>query len=99
MPLILRRLKLRSLRSAQKELYQLAIKNFQVPGDKGFALGGMVTAPTNRGDTDILKQYFTQLRQETGMRLCEHIYKFDQNVPSKWWMCYSKKKFLNIELS
>jgi hypothetical protein len=36
---------------SKQELYQLAIKNFQVPGDKGFPLGGMVTAPQNRGDT------------------------------------------------
>mmetsp|Transcript_15134 Transcript_15134/g.26008 ORF Transcript_15134/g.26008 Transcript_15134/m.26008 type:complete len:177 (+) Transcript_15134:48-578(+) len=84
--------------SAQKELYQLAIKQFQIPGDKGFPLGGMVTAPTSRGDTDLLKQYFTQLRQETGMRLCEFVYAHNANIPSKWWMCYAKKKFLNTEL-
>jgi actin related protein 2/3 complex subunit 3 len=84
--------------SALKELFQLAIKNFQVPGDKGFPLGGMVTAPQNRGETDMLKQYFTQLRQETGVRLCEQIYAHDTTIPSKWWMCYAKKKFLNQEL-
>eukprot|EP01108_Squamamoeba_japonica_P007793 TRINITY_DN6750_c0_g1_i1.p1 TRINITY_DN6750_c0_g1~~TRINITY_DN6750_c0_g1_i1.p1 ORF type:complete len:177 (-),score=59.21 TRINITY_DN6750_c0_g1_i1:90-620(-) len=84
--------------SALKELYQLAIKNFQVPGDKSWVLGGMTTAPKSRGDTDILKQFFTQLRQETGVRLCDYIYRHDANVPSKWWMCYAKKKFLNLEL-
>merc|ERR1712146_107653 len=30
--------------SALKELYQLAIKNFHVPGDKAWVLGGMTTA-------------------------------------------------------
>jgi actin related protein 2/3 complex, subunit 3 len=84
--------------SALKELFQLAIKAFQVPGDKGFPLGGMVTAPQNRGDTDLLKAYFTQLRQETGVRLCEQIYAHDTAIPSKWWMCFAKKKFLNTEL-
>jgi actin related protein 2/3 complex subunit 3 len=85
-------------RVCAQELYQFAIKNFQVPGDKGFPLGGMVTAPQNRGETDMLKQYFTQLRQETGVRLCEQIYAHDTTIPSKWWMCYAKKKFLNQEL-
>ena len=36
---------------AEKVLYQLAIENFAIPGDKTFALGGIVTNPANRADT------------------------------------------------
>jgi actin related protein 2/3 complex subunit 3 len=36
---------------AEKLLYNLAIENFALPGDKGFALGGIVTNPANRGET------------------------------------------------
>ena len=36
--------------NADKALYQLAIENFALPGDKNFALGGIVTNPANRSD-------------------------------------------------
>jgi actin related protein 2/3 complex subunit 3 len=37
--------------TAEKTLYQLAIENFALPGDKAFALGGIVTNPANRGES------------------------------------------------
>jgi len=83
---------------AEKLLYNLAIENFSLPGDKGFALGGYVTNPANRGETDTMRQYFTQLRQETGTRLLEKVYSRDPNQPDKWWMCFNKRKFLNKNL-
>lgn len=36
---------------AEKAVYQLAIENFTLPGDKAFALGGIVSNPANRQDT------------------------------------------------
>eukprot|EP01105_Mastigella_eilhardi_P020319 TRINITY_DN4831_c0_g1_i1.p1 TRINITY_DN4831_c0_g1~~TRINITY_DN4831_c0_g1_i1.p1 ORF type:complete len:155 (-),score=41.30 TRINITY_DN4831_c0_g1_i1:2-466(-) len=35
---------------AEKLLYSLAIENFSLPGDKTFALGGLVSAPPSRAD-------------------------------------------------
>lgn len=35
---------------AVKDLYSLSVSNFQIPGDGGFALGGLVAAPANRSD-------------------------------------------------
>jgi len=83
---------------AEKLLYNLAIENFSIPGDKGFALGGIVTNPANRGETDTVRQYFTQMRQEIGIRLLERVYSTDPNQPNKWWMCFNKRKFLNKNL-
>jgi hypothetical protein len=37
-----------------------------------------------------------QLRQETGLRILERVYARDVNVPDKWWICFSKRKFMGI---
>ena len=63
-------------------------------GDLRIAACGLLLPNKRSCCVDILKQFFTQLRQETGVRLCDYIYRHDANVPSKWWMCYAKKKFL-----
>eukprot|EP00178_Gracilaria_changii_P012467 TRINITY_DN35326_c0_g1_i1.p1 TRINITY_DN35326_c0_g1~~TRINITY_DN35326_c0_g1_i1.p1 ORF type:complete len:174 (-),score=24.22 TRINITY_DN35326_c0_g1_i1:29-550(-) len=84
--------------NAEKQLYQLAIESFALPGDAKFILGGYVSNPSSRTDSDTMRSYFTQLRQETGQRLIARVYKNDANKPDKWWMCFSKKKFLNKTL-
>jgi len=84
--------------NAERALYQLAIENFSLPGDRNFALGGLVTNPANRGETDLLRQYFTQLRQELGIRLVSRVYANGEAQPDKWWMCFLKRKFLNKTL-
>jgi actin related protein 2/3 complex subunit 3 len=83
---------------AEKILYQLALENFSLPGDKGFVLGGFVTNPSNRQETDTMRLYLTQLRQEMGLRLVGRVYARDESKPDKWWMCFQKKKFLNKAL-
>jgi actin related protein 2/3 complex subunit 3 len=83
---------------AAKNLYNLAIQNFAVPGDRNFALAGFVTNPANRAEADQIRQYLTQLRQECGTRLLDAVYAQNENEPSKWWMCFSKRKFLNMAL-
>jgi actin related protein 2/3 complex subunit 3 len=35
---------------AVKDLYTLSVSNFLIPGDGGFALGGLVAAPASRAD-------------------------------------------------
>ena len=83
---------------AEKELYQLAISNFTIPGDGAFPLGGFVTNPASRADGDTIRQYFLQLRQEVNVRLVARIYAFSDREPSKWWTCFTKRKFLNMSL-
>jgi len=83
---------------AEKNLYQLAIENFSLPGDRNFALGGLVTNPKDRAETDLMRQYLTQLRQELGQRLLLRVYAAGEAQPDKWWMCFLKRKFLNKNL-
>lgn len=83
---------------AEKELYQLAIANFTIPGDGAFPLGGFVSNPASRADGDTIRQYFLQLRQETNVRLIARVYAFGDREPSKWWTCFIKRKFLNMSL-
>eukprot|EP00010_Vexillifera_abyssalis_P008422 CAMPEP_0201545950 /NCGR_PEP_ID=MMETSP0173_2-20130828/2348_1 /ASSEMBLY_ACC=CAM_ASM_000268 /TAXON_ID=218659 /ORGANISM="Vexillifera sp., Strain DIVA3 564/2" /LENGTH=158 /DNA_ID=CAMNT_0047954501 /DNA_START=79 /DNA_END=555 /DNA_ORIENTATION=+ len=84
--------------AAEKELYQLAIANFSIPGDGQFPLGGFVTNPANRNEADQVRQWFLQMRQETNHRLIARVYARDDAKPSKWWMCFTKRKFLNMSL-
>lgn len=84
--------------AAEAALYQLAIANFSIPGERNFVLAGFVVAPASRGEADQARQYLQQLRQETGQRLCAALYQHDEMKPSKWWMCFKKRKFLNKEL-
>ena len=84
-------------KEGEKALYTLALENFTIPGDSGFVLGGMFTAPKDRAEADAFRQYFTQLRQEIGQRLIERAYNADGS-PNKFWACFSKKKFLGKSL-
>lgn len=47
---------------------------------------------------DTMRQYLQQIRQETGVRLVEKVYGED-GKPSKWWLCFAKKKFMDKSLS
>jgi actin related protein 2/3 complex, subunit 3 len=86
---------------AEKELYQLAIANFSIPGDGSFPLGGFVTNPANRAEADTVRQYFLQMRQELNARLVLRVYAQGDAQPSKWWICFAsgKRRFLNMSLA
>eukprot|EP01104_Vermistella_antarctica_P004473 TRINITY_DN14917_c0_g1_i1.p2 TRINITY_DN14917_c0_g1~~TRINITY_DN14917_c0_g1_i1.p2 ORF type:complete len:175 (+),score=45.01 TRINITY_DN14917_c0_g1_i1:28-552(+) len=83
---------------SQGAMYQLAIENFVIPGDKAFPLGGLVPNPKNRAEADACRTYFTQLRHEMGERIVERVYQDNAAKPSKWWVCWTKRKFLNMAL-
>jgi len=87
-------------RSSQ-EMYNFAIEPFSIPGDAKFPLNSFCNQP-KKSEEDELRQYMTQLRLETGSRLVERVYApgLSQNdQPSKWWTCFSKRKFLNLSLA
>ena len=80
---------------ARNAMLQLAIQTFTVPGDAAFPLAGFFKAPANRGEADQVKQMLQQLRQECGSRLVDAVYQHNAAAPSKGWMGFTKRKFLN----
>lgn len=49
--------------------------------------------------SDLMRQYLQQIRQETGVRVCDKVFGSDDGKPSKWWLCFAKKKFMDKSLS
>ncbi|KAK2724799.1 actin-related protein 2/3 complex subunit 3-like [Artemia franciscana] len=84
---------------ALNKLYSLAVTRFDIPGDSGFPLNSVYARPTNAQEEKLLRQYLTQARQELGMRLCKLVYSAPDGKPSKWWLCFAKKRFMNKSLS
>ena len=84
----------------QQEMYSLAIARFDIPGEAGFPLNGVYARPRTPEEADTLRQYFLQLRHETGSRLCDRV--FDSSPdgrPSKWWTCFAKRRFMDKSLT
>jgi len=82
-----------------QEMYSLAIARFDIPGEGGFPLNGVYLRPTSPEEADTMRQYFLQLRHETGQRLCEKVFETPDGKPSKWWTCFAKKRFMEKSLS
>jgi actin related protein 2/3 complex subunit 3 len=90
-------------REAQKEIQSIALDtNFAIPGDPGFPLNQMFNAPASRNEAETLKQYLGQVRQELAIRLLARIYEDGEGgtseKPSKWWLSFSKRKFMGKSL-
>jgi len=47
---------------------------------------------------DYLRQYLVQVRQEVAARLIEKLYADGTGKPSKWWMSFQKRRFMNRSL-
>ena len=71
-----------------------ALQNFALPGEPQFPLNAMYEKPSTKADAELLKNYLSQARQELVTRLIQKVYADDK--PSKWWMCFSKRKFMGI---
>ena len=80
-------------------MYSLAIARFDIPGEAGFPLNGVYAKPSTPEQADILRQYFLQLRHETGSRLCDRVFETKAGRPSKWWTCFAKKRFMDKSLT
>jgi actin related protein 2/3 complex subunit 3 len=83
---------------AAKSLNTLSVDNFPIPGDANFPLNAHYAPPTSRADADYLRQYLTQVRQELSARLVERLYLDGTGKPSKWWMCFQRRRFMNRSL-
>ncbi|TBU33138.1 ARP2/3 complex 21 kDa subunit [Dichomitus squalens] len=83
---------------ATKLLNTLAVDNFPIPGDANFALNAHYAPPASRSDAEYLRGYLTQARQELAARLVEKLYADGTGKPSKWWMSFQKRRFMNRSL-
>ena len=54
-------------------------------------------ARLTRAAADALRAYLKQAREETGARLVPKCYT-EEDKPNKFWMAFSKRKFMNKEL-
>ncbi|CAH1382709.1 unnamed protein product [Tenebrio molitor] len=82
----------------QNEMYTLAISRFDIPGDPGFPLNSVYSRAKSPNDAEFLRAYLTQLRQEVGLRVVDKVFG-EEGKPSKWWLCFAKKKFMDKSLS
>nr|ACO10222.1 Actin-related protein 2/3 complex subunit 3 [Caligus rogercresseyi] len=82
-----------------QEMYSLAISRFDIPGEAGFPLNGVCAKPTHTKEADTMRQYFLQLRHETGKRIVERVFDTPDGKPSKWWTFFAKRKFMEKSLS
>jgi actin related protein 2/3 complex, subunit 3 len=62
----------------------------------------MFNPPASRQEAETLRQYLMQLRQELASRLLARVFE-DGNGgqadrPSKWWLSFSKRKFMGKSL-
>ena len=54
--------------------------------------------PRDRQDAELLRQYLSQVRQELAARLLARVYDEDDHKPSKWWLSFTKRKFMGKSL-
>ena len=75
----------------------LALAMQEVPGvsSKGFFLGNLCTVV--KSEEGKLSQYMKQIKQELSKRILNIIYNPEWGtLDMKFWLSYSKKKFLNM---
>jgi len=84
--------------SAKKEMYTLSIQEFWTPASPTWPLVGFTSKPAARAEQDQVRAWLAQIRQECGVRLCEQIFAADPKKPSKFWMAFKAKKFMNKTL-
>lgn len=87
-----------SQNEAVKVLTNLSLEDFAIPGDIGFPLNALYLPPSNKNDAVFLRQYLSQFRQELASRLIQRLYTADSARPSKFWLAFGKKKFMNKSL-
>ncbi|ETS62484.1 hypothetical protein PaG_03109 [Moesziomyces aphidis] len=86
-----------STNEANKQLATYAVDSFALPGDANFPLNSLYAPPGGRAEADQLRGYLTQLRQETAARLVEKV--FADGTPSKWWIAFTKRRFMGKSLT
>lgn len=78
-------------------LTTMAHEDFTLPGDANFALGSFFPSPASEAESDLCRAYLKQAREELGKRLVQRVYD-ESGSPSKFWLVFAKRKFMNKQL-
>uniref|UniRef100_A0A914DRR3 Actin-related protein 2/3 complex subunit 3 n=1 Tax=Acrobeloides nanus TaxID=290746 RepID=A0A914DRR3_9BILA len=83
-----------------KDMNTLALETkLPIPGESSFPLNGLYKAPSNPQEEELMRSYLQQLRQELGARLVEIVFNTPDGAPSKWWVSFAKRRFMDKSLS
>ncbi|XP_014672323.1 PREDICTED: actin-related protein 2/3 complex subunit 3-like isoform X2 [Priapulus caudatus] len=88
-----------SKNQALKEMHTLALQRFDIPGEAGFPLNGIFARPADRNEEETMRLYILQIRQETGVRVSEKVFDPVTDKPTKWWLCFAKRRFMDKALT
>ncbi|KAK9383538.1 actin-related protein 2/3 complex subunit 3 [Kockiozyma suomiensis] len=83
---------------ANRILNTLALEHFSIPGDAGFPLNSLYAPPRDRSEAEMLRGYLAQFRQELAVRLIDRVYGVSDK-PSKYWLAFTRRRFMNKSLS
>ncbi|KAL3080304.1 hypothetical protein niasHS_012409 [Heterodera schachtii] len=87
---------------AGKDLLTLALdsqRSFPIPGEPSFPFPGLFKPPANTQEEDTMRAYLQQLRHELGVRLVDRVFPDPEMPPSKWWLCFAKRRFMDKQLT
>lgn len=87
-----------NIRDAARILNNYSLDNFALPGEIGFPLSSLYLPPANKNDLELLRSYLLQFRQELSDRLLKRIYNDNENTPSKYWLAFTRRRFMNKSL-
>jgi len=83
-------------KAGAKLMFDLSKEKFSVPGEQGWQLSGFIFNPKNRAEEDKCRAFLKQLREETSSRVVEILYARSEAAPDKFWMGFSKRKFMGL---
>lgn len=87
-----------NLKASVRILNNLSLDNFSLPGDVSFPLNNLYQPPKTKNDADLLRSYLQQFRQELADRLLKRIFADNDEIPSKHWLAFTKRRFMNKSL-
>ena len=69
-----------------------------MPGDASFPISVVYAPAKDANEKKEFGKMLTQLRKETASRLPEVVFDDPAGPPSKWWLSFAKRKFINKNL-
>eukprot|EP00802_Teleaulax_amphioxeia_P023706 Tamp_24326.p1 GENE.Tamp_24326~~Tamp_24326.p1 ORF type:complete len:195 (-),score=50.23 Tamp_24326:409-912(-) len=85
------------VKTAEKVLQSYAWESLVLPGQHGFPFNGFFDRAKDRAEEEDFKAYFKQAREECAQRLIKMAFT-PEGKPSKFWVCFAKRKFMNTSL-